>query len=83
MEEQEQAIERHSFSLTMDIDLVESIEDLIHLLKRTLPSDKRRKLNRSKFFEIVSVAVISDYNANYKESYIQELISDWSSSDTA
>lgn len=83
MEEQAQSIEKEPYALTLNSEIVNGIEDVIYLIKRNLPSDRRRKLNRSKFFEILLESIISDYKQNVKESFVHSVILEWSDSDAA
>ena len=81
MKEQEQNIQKEPYALKLNSIIVGKTEDIIHDLKRGLPSDKRRKLNRSKFFEILLEALISDYESQRQNSNVQRIIAAWGSSE--
>lgn len=81
MEEQKEIIEKEPYYLALDSEIVNGIEDVIYLIKWTLPNDKRVKLHRSKFFEIFLKSVIFDFKQNKKQSYVNSVILDWCNSD--
>lgn len=61
-----------NFYLTTET--VEKIDDFIFYTKKRLPVEKRRKLNRSVFYEIGLKTAIEDYNKKGEESELWKAI---------
>jgi hypothetical protein len=64
-----------SFYLTSDA--LEKIDDFIFFTRKRLPVEKRRKLNRSIFYEIGLKTVIEDYNKKGEDSALWKAICDF------
>lgn len=81
MKEQNQSIQKEPYYMKLSSKLVEKTEDMIHDLKRGLPSAKRRQLNRSKFFELLLESLTDEYKRNQQNSNVKQVISFWSNSE--
>lgn len=81
MKKESEEIQKEPYYMYLTTPLVERTEDMLHELKRRLPSAKRRQLNRSKFFELLLEAITDDFEKNRKDSNIQSIISFWSNQD--
>lgn len=81
MKEQNQGIQKEPYYMNLSSALVEKTEDMIHDLKRGLPSAKRRQLNRSKFFELLLESLTDEYKINQQNSNVKKIISFWSNSE--
>jgi hypothetical protein len=79
MKEQNQAIQKEPYYMHLSSTLVEKTEDMIHDMKRGLPSAKRRQLSRSKFFELLLEALTDEYKKNQQNSKVKQIVSFWSS----
>ncbi|HYP43409.1 MAG TPA: hypothetical protein VEQ18_05245, partial [Candidatus Nitrosocosmicus sp.] len=75
MKEQTQNSQKEPYYIKLSSALVEKTEDMIHDLKRGLPSAKRRQLNRSKFFELLLEALTEDYVNNQQTSNVKQIVS--------
>lgn len=81
MKEQGQGVQKEPYYMHLTSALVEKTEDMIHDLKRGMPSAKRRQLNRSKFFELLLEALTEQYKTNRQNSSVDQIISFWISSE--
>lgn len=59
-------------------ELTEKIEDLLFNLKKQLPHNKRKKLTRSQFFELILESMVLDYENSQINSPIQKIVKKWS-----
>lgn len=78
MTEPEKNQKKEIVNVYMSRNLTEKIEDLLFNLKKQLPHDKRKKLTRSQFFELILESIILDYEINQINSPIQKIITNWS-----
>jgi hypothetical protein len=81
MKEQDQGVQKEPYYMHLTSELVEKTEDMIHDLKRGMPSAKRRQLNRSKFLELLLEALTDQYKTNQQNSSVKQIISFWSQSE--
>ncbi|MCD9186341.1 MAG: hypothetical protein LUM44_07895 [Pyrinomonadaceae bacterium] len=77
MKEQKESIQKAPYYVNLSNTLIEKTDDMIHDLKRGLPSDKRRKLNRSKFFELLLEQLVFDYETQHPNSTAEWIITKW------
>lgn len=73
----ETGAEKNSLNLSLNADLIEKIDEIIFLLKKRSPVYKKRKLNRSKFIEMLLFASIQDYENRHSDSAIQRVSNSW------
>ncbi len=76
-QQQEQNIKKEILNLNISSEIVEKTEELIFNLKKQLPREKRKKLTRSRFFELLLESVIHDYENRRADSDIQKIIGNW------
>ena len=76
-EQQEQHIKKELLNLNISGEIVEKTEDLLFNLRKQLPREKRKKLTRSRFFELLLESVIQDYENRRADSDIQKIIGNW------
>lgn len=72
--EQDKSRQKEAVNLSLDSELVEKVEDVIFNLRKRLPREKRKKLNRSRFFELALNAVIMDYENDNDNSVIYKAV---------
>jgi hypothetical protein len=77
MIEQDRNQKKEQMALYVSPELIEKVEDLLFNLKKQLPRDKRKKLNRSQLLELILEAVILEYETSRLDSPIQKIISSW------
>ncbi|MGC2236556.1 MAG: hypothetical protein WA584_10370 [Pyrinomonadaceae bacterium] len=73
----EPSVEKESLNLSLNSELIEKIDEIIFLLKKQSPGHKKKKLNRSKFFEMLLFASIQDYENKISNSAIQRVSNSW------
>lgn len=78
MSEQEKSQKKEQMGFYVSPELIEKIEDLLFNLRKQLPRDKRKKLTRSQFLELILESVIEEYETSQLNSPIQKIISNWS-----
>lgn len=61
-------------SIYLNVELIESIDDFIYFAKKELPLNKRKKLNRSAFIQLILSEVIEDHSRCKDESFLWKLI---------
>jgi hypothetical protein len=64
-------------SFYCDLSLVNSLDDYIHLKKRELPVNKKKKLNRTIVFHLVLSAIMDNHEKKQNQSFLNELILKW------
>ena len=77
MSEQDKNQKKEQMALYVSPELIEKVEDLLFNLKKQLPRDKRKKLNRSQLLELILESVIFEYETSRLDSPIQKIISSW------
>lgn len=55
-------------------ELVDSLDDFIHLAKKKLPVYKRRKLNRTTLIQLILDEVMEDHAKFQNESFLWKLL---------
>ena len=55
-------------------NLVDSLDDFIHLARKELPIYKRRKLNRTALIQLILDEVMEDYAKFQNESFLWKLL---------
>lgn len=78
MSEQDRNQKKEQMAIYISPELIEKVEDLIFNLKKQLPREKRKKLTRSQFLELLLESMILDYESSQMNSPIQKIVSDWS-----
>ncbi|HEX8377462.1 MAG TPA: hypothetical protein VF602_06550 [Pedobacter sp.] len=81
MSEQDKNQKKEQMALYISPELIEKVEDLLFNLKKQLPREKRKKLTRSQFLELILESIILDYETNQLNSPIQKIVSGWSAAD--
>jgi metal-responsive CopG/Arc/MetJ family transcriptional regulator len=66
--------QKEAVNLSLSSTLVEKVEDIIFELRKKLPREKRKKLNRSRFFELALEAIIKDYENSGQKSRIFKIV---------
>ena len=66
--------EKQVLTLYFTTNLVDSIDDFIHLAKKQLPAHKKRKLNRTNLIQLILDEVMQDHAKFQDESFIWKLL---------
>lgn len=74
---QESGNGKGSLVLSLDADLIDKIDEIIFLLRKQSPSFKKKKLNRSKFFEMLLSVTIQDYENRSEHSTVLRVYNMW------
>ncbi len=69
--------EKESLNLSLNSELIEKIDEIIFYLKKQSPGYKKKKLNRSKFFEMLLFVSIQDYENRIPNSAILRISNSW------
>jgi hypothetical protein len=69
--------EKEMLTIYFEPDLVNDLDDFIHLTKKQLPVHKKKKLNRSIIIQLVLKEIIDEHMRFEKESVLSKLISTW------
>jgi len=66
--------EKQVLTLYFTTELVDSIDDFIHLAKKQLPAYKKRKLNRTNLIQLILDEVMQDHAKFQGESFVWKLL---------
>lgn len=66
--------QKETVNLSLSSEIVEKVEDIIFELRKKIPREKRKKLTRSRFFELALEAVIKDYESSGEKSVIGKMV---------
>lgn len=75
IEERKQPKEMISFYC--DLNLVNFLDDFIHLTKKELPINKKKKLNRTSIIHLILRALMEDWAKKQDQSFLNKLILEW------
>lgn len=69
---------RESINIYLSTQTVEMIEDALFHLRKTLPRETRKKLNRSKLYTLILEDVLTEFNQAGNTARLNKIIVDWS-----
>lgn len=70
-------IEKEQVNLSLPVDLVEDIEQILFYARKAVPREKRKKLHKSKLYEIVFQGVLKNYIEEENNSLLSNIIIEW------
>lgn len=68
-----------SLQIHLPIEIVKKSEDVIFQLKKQLPRMLQKKLNRSKFYQLILEDILNDY-PDKNNTRLEKIIFEWSKS---
>lgn len=74
---QNSSVQKEPTSLYLSSDLIEKLEDIEFYMKKQIPRDKRKRLNKSILHEIILTNVVENYLAEKQNSLLYKWIVDW------
>lgn len=69
--------DKEAVGVYLPLDVVDALEDILFYARKGLPRNKRSKLTKSMFYELIFRKVISDYESKGKESVLWDIIIMW------
>ncbi len=79
MSEEVKNKKKEQWNVYISRELTDEVEELLFALRKQLPREKRKKLTRSEFFELILKSVVLDYRSSQMNSAIQRIVKEWSS----
>lgn len=75
---QNSSVQKEPTSLYLSSDLIEKMEDIEFYMKKQIPKDKRKRLNKSILHEIILTNVVENYLAEKQNSLLSKWVVNWS-----
>lgn len=72
-----QSRQKEIFSTMLPIEVIEKMEEIIFLMRKKLPRESRKKLNKTKLCEFIFESVFSDYEENKNDSFLVKIFNEW------
>jgi hypothetical protein len=69
--------QKENFSTMLPIDVIEKMEEIIFQMRKSLPRESRKKLNKTKLCEFIFESVFSDYEENKNDSFLAKGFIEW------
>jgi hypothetical protein len=66
--------ERQVLTLYFNVELVDNIDDFLHLARKKIPVYKRRKLSRTTLIGLILQEVMDDYAQFQSDSFLYKLL---------
>jgi hypothetical protein len=69
--------QKEIFSTTLPIEVIEKMEEIIFQMRKKLPRENRKRLNKTKLCEFIFESVFSDYDENKNDSFLVKIFNRW------
>lgn len=69
---------KEKVNMYLSSEIVEKIDDFVFHFRKQLPREKRKKLNKSKLYELILENALTEFSANGQEGMLGEIILKWS-----
>jgi len=69
--------EKDKVMIHLPIETSEKIDDVIFSLRKRLPRNKRKKLTKSKFYELIALSMLNDLKSMGNESILVKVVDAW------
>lgn len=70
-------VKKEQVNLSLPVELVENMEDILFYAHQVISREKRKKLHKSKFYEIILRGVLENYIEEKSNSLLSDIIFRW------
>ena len=71
---------KEKVNIYLSSEIVEKIEELVFYFRKQLPPEKRKRLNKSKLYELILEHACAEFSANGQQGILGEIIQKWNKS---
>jgi hypothetical protein len=76
-ESEETKTQKECISFFLNVELIDKLNDVRFYIQKQLPREKRKKLTKTKLFELILETAAEDYKTNEKSGILWKTVNKW------